>query len=356
MRLDKYINYAGDLVTHGVGLDKRKPTFVNLSLTNSCNARCVMCDIWRYKSDDLDADSLIGLAAHPYLADLRQFGITGGEPFLRKDIGHIILGVTATLPRISFVGITTNGFMTSRIRRVLPIILGKLRNDIVLQIAVSVDGVGDVHDRSRGVPNVYSKVSATVDELVKIRGKNSNLKLMIACTITKENASNENLLELDAYAESKNIEIIYRLGVEVDRIYNKALIATSGIVAQSNDSEEIANFLAYKIKKDKSNFRNIYYEMILGYLQGRVLNRTLSCKEKRDGIMMDSNGDVYVCSVSGKKIGNLVKDSVTHLIGESKEARAYVRQSNCSSCFHDHMSHYPLVGVLKNMVSVTKDV
>jgi MoaA/NifB/PqqE/SkfB family radical SAM enzyme len=346
---NRYIDYLSDLVTHGYGIDKTYPTFLNYSVTNSCNARCVMCDIWKYKSNDLGMDEVRRFFANEYLKDIRDFGITGGEPFLRKDISRIIMSAVELLPSLRFVGITTNGFMTSRIRRTMPFMLTALGHTTNMVVTVSLDGLGSVHDISRGVSGVHAKVYQTIEYLKDVAREHEKFQLNLACTITTANANYDDLCNLQDFAEKNKIKIVYRLGVVVDRIYNRELIDGVG-VRRSGKTAEVIKFLSKLQQDHPANFRNVYYKMMVDYLGGQVSQRPLSCKEQRDGFMLDSNGDVYVCSVSGQKIGNLLEDGASALIKAAKTGRNMVRKSRCPNCFHDHMSHIPIGAVLKSMV------
>lgn len=347
--LAKTVNYLDDLVTHGLGVDKTRPTFVNLSVTNKCNARCVMCDIWKYESFDLGVDGLRECLRNPYLSDVTEFGLTGGEPFLRRDFVGIVDLIQEVMPKVKFIGVTSNGFMSSRMSRVVPVVLSRLRGGVTFQISVSLDGIDDDHNASRGVDGVFDKVDKTVNRLLRMRGEFNNLKLYFACTISNVNARYAVLKRFKDYAQRLEVKTVYRLAVPVDRIYNKGLMEQAGIRPGSVQSLEVIAFLQ-ELMDESPDYRNAYYKMMIDFLSLKTNVRTLQCKEKRDGVMLDSNGDVYVCSVSGKKIGNLIDDGEAALVAQAKVARACVRAESCSSCFHDHMSHIPIRDVIGSIL------
>jgi len=82
------------------------PTFVSYNSLNACNQACPMCAVWRRDGEMLSVAEL-----EPIFADLKRFGlkvaeISGGEPFLRKDIYQIF----ELLDRLGFLYTTaTNG-------------------------------------------------------------------------------------------------------------------------------------------------------------------------------------------------------------------------------------------------------
>lgn len=330
------LDYFSDIWVHGVGRDTKYPTFLNFSVSNRCNAKCAMCDIWRYKSTDVSTQLLSIAFENSYLRNIEAFGITGGEPFVRPDLPDILSLITDRFKRVKYVGITTNGFNTSRINRMLEEAKETIVRIPEFGITVSVDGLGETHDISRGVPRVWKKVEETI-KLLNERHREL-VTLSFACTITNLNASAEELVKLHDYANELGVPVIYRIAVCVDRIFNKELIDKHGIIPGTEEAKEVIQFLDDKVLK-KLTARTTYYHMVRDYLSGRIAQRSIKCKEMRDGLMVDSNGDVYVCSVSGKKIGNLLSDSEEVLVEKSYRARSDVRCSSCKKCYHDHLSH-----------------
>ena len=69
--------------------------YINLPITYSCNARCVMCDIWKINKED--KEKLNSEITVPQLIEffeknksrlkrLKNIGITGGEPSLKENL------------------------------------------------------------------------------------------------------------------------------------------------------------------------------------------------------------------------------------------------------------------------------
>ena len=78
--------------------------------TYRCNAKCRMCHTWKYPSkavDEFDPQILEKLPA-----GMKRINITGGEPFLRKDLIDIVSILNKKTTRLE---ISTNGYFTARI-------------------------------------------------------------------------------------------------------------------------------------------------------------------------------------------------------------------------------------------------
>lgn len=155
---------------------KRYDVLVNV--TNICDARCIMCNIWKNRET---ADSWLKPEWMRSVAPLSTISFAGGEPFLHKNIVDIVRVVHEKNPRAKVI-FSTNGFRTEAIAEKVAEILKFHRP---LQVTISLDGVGEAHDRVRGIPGAWKKVNATFERLGEIGLRRRNF----AFTITKENIS-----------------------------------------------------------------------------------------------------------------------------------------------------------------------
>lgn len=115
-----------------------RPFFVQYSLLNRCNARCVYCDLPSHPDEAWTA------ADHQRV--IREFGqlgsvrikFLGGEPLLHPDLGTLVDEVKRQGMRAAIV---TNGFL-------IPDRLDIIRR--LDEIIISLDGREPVHDAQRG--------------------------------------------------------------------------------------------------------------------------------------------------------------------------------------------------------------
>lgn len=148
-----------------------KPQAVSIEITQQCIARCIMCNIWRFREGvDLPIEDWIHLLSSPFFSELRELDVTGGEPFLRKDLLELIDGLSrlkeGNLKKIKSLAITTNGFLTPRILECTEKILEKLEpKGIRLVMALAMDGIGEVHDKVRNYKDGWTKVNDTIQGL-----------------------------------------------------------------------------------------------------------------------------------------------------------------------------------------------
>lgn len=152
------------------------PRLLTYIVTFTCNARCVMCDSWQKPSDsDLTLPEIESIFSQ--LPQLDAVRLSGGEPFVRKDLAQIV-GLVHTRLRPLVLHITSNGFLTDRIVRLCE----ERDRSLPLQLLISIDGVGDKHDRVRGIAHAYDRALATVRELAA-RQRELRLKIAVNQTI-----------------------------------------------------------------------------------------------------------------------------------------------------------------------------
>lgn len=147
------------------------PVDAVIGITYNCNSRCIMCDIWK-----MDPHELLQIDDFKKLpTTLKDVNISGGEPFLHKNIIEIVKTVHERVPKARIV-ISSNGFSTKLIEMRIKEIL-KFVPDI--RVGISIDGMQEMHDKVRGIPNGFNKCMETVDMLKRVGVKNIRLAFTV---------------------------------------------------------------------------------------------------------------------------------------------------------------------------------
>lgn len=141
------------------------PHLVNLQITRRCNLRCLHCDIREAAERYLDIikKEFSTEEIKKIVDSLKSIGtsyisISGGEPFLRRDIFEVIKYVKK---RDLGLHISSNGTLISKedVKRI---------NDLGLDaISISLDAVTpELHDKMRGVPGTFDRTVKAIKDLV----------------------------------------------------------------------------------------------------------------------------------------------------------------------------------------------
>ena len=68
----------------------KRPILAIYDVTKLCNQRCLMCNIWKTTSQDMDLEKLETEVKKLSKFGIRYVFIQGGEPLIRKDIIEVI--------------------------------------------------------------------------------------------------------------------------------------------------------------------------------------------------------------------------------------------------------------------------
>ena len=128
---------------------------VFLFVTAKCNSKCRTCFYASEtkKTDDLTFDEIRRLSETAPRFD--KLWLSGGEPFLREDLAEII----ALFHRnngISVINLPTNGLLEDRVDHVVGRLLSSCP-EMNIHLNFSLDGLGETHDRVRGVKDNFKK-------------------------------------------------------------------------------------------------------------------------------------------------------------------------------------------------------
>lgn len=182
-----------------------------LAVTYDCNGRCKFCNIWKSpESFSLDSQAYQRLPQ-----TLQSVNISGGEPFLREDLPEVVRVISKTSPQAKII-ISTNGLSPSLIKKQIEKIVKYRRN---IGIAVSLDGIGRIHDELRGFAGAYGLVLETV-RILKELGIGD---LKIAFTLNDKNIN--------------QLKRVYRLSKELGVEFSLAMVHDSPHFFQKSNNQ-----------------------------------------------------------------------------------------------------------------------
>ena len=276
------------------------PVNYTVSVTYRCNSRCKTCNIYKIKTEELSVEEYdkifrsIGKSAY-------WITISGGEPFLRRDLEEII-DVIYKRSKPSIINIPTNGLLFKEIpKRVQAIAKNCPKSNIVINL--SIDDIGSRDDEIRGIPGAYEKALKTYEGLRKIDLCNVNVG--IHTVISKFNVDRFREIAgglMDLHPDSYITEIAENR-VELDTM-------NEDITPRVMDYSQAIDFLLHKIRntpfkgmnKITQTFRIEYYKMVKKILKEK--RRVLPCYAGILSAQIVPNGDVWLCCMKSIVVGN----------------------------------------------------
>ncbi|HID62486.1 MAG TPA: radical SAM protein [Anaerolineae bacterium] len=276
---------------------------LNLTITPSprCNSRCVTCNIWKKQADELrleEWDKIFrGLGRVPCWVT-----ISGGEPFLNRELVALCRSLYEhCCPGI--INIPTNGLLHTTIPDAVEAIARSCPRSRII-INLSLDGVGDQHDRIRGVPGNLKKFEKSYRALKRLRCP--NLSVGIHSVISTFNV--DDIASLYDYAFSLEpdsyITEIAEERVELDTV---GLEITPSLEQYSKAIELLLDRVAQQqfrgISKVTQAFRVEYYRLVKAILARQT--QVIPCYAGWISAQIYADGQVWPCCVRADNLGNL---------------------------------------------------
>ncbi|HSA05810.1 MAG TPA: radical SAM protein [Candidatus Gastranaerophilales bacterium] len=152
------------------------PLRYTLELTYRCNLNCGFCYVGeKIKENELSTEEWLNIIDK--IPPFRLITFVGGEVLIRKDFKTIL---NAALQK-GKVNIVTNGMLID------DELIETFVNKKLLLLNLSIDAMGEKHDKIRNQKGVFDKVIQNLNKLVKFRGNKKYPLIDIKATILEDN-------------------------------------------------------------------------------------------------------------------------------------------------------------------------
>ncbi len=292
---------------------------ISLEITHRCICRCRMCNIWQIPPEvpDLALSDWTDLLSSRELRGLRELDITGGEPFLRKDLGDLLEWISSSkpecFPELKTVAITTNGILTERVLEVIGQIAGPMQvRGIDLVLACGMDAVGVLHDEIRNHKGAWHKLSATIAGLKELRNSHANLILGIKTTIVPSNV--HELDRIVSFAGEHDLfTIISPCIITANRFGNVDL--KEDLQFSAEDLQALRRFYESPVFA-----WSVHRQSMLHYLKTGTAQKP--CSAGFNTVFVRHTGEVFPCPLIPDSLGN-IKDSGMQQLLASPQATQF---------------------------------
>lgn len=344
------------------GYQKFAPMTLTYSVTAACQSRCKTCQIGamfcqdpeRAKKDlNLSEIEKIFRSMKP----VYFFNMSGGEPFLRKDLPEIVeLACKYLRPKV--IHTPTNGILSERIventERIIHII-EKYDRKVPFTVKPSIDGIGELHDEIRGVKGNFKQLLQTIEGLKKLEERYDNFHLELGTVISNFNI--DYLDEIEDYVHSLGVES-YRNEVAECRteFFNIGDEITPPAAVYQRLIKDFARKVEENIASKKSlakmteALRVVYYDIAAQILEEK--RQVIPCYAGVSNVHINFDGGVWPCCVLGyeKEMGNL-RDYAYNFEAlwhseKAEEVRRYIKEKKCAcplanQAYSNEIMHLP---------------
>lgn len=311
------------------------PAYIILYVTSRCNLKCRHCFFHESlnKVEELPLKEIEKISKSA--KNVLNVSLTGGEPFLRKDLAKIAK-MFADNSNAAIVSIATNGSMPDIVEEMtLEMVEGN--PETIFNLFVSIDGKGRIHNRIRGNKNAFSNACKTLSKLSGLKKRHKNLHVGITYTINELNAKDT----IDVYRDMNKRFDINQFQINFMRGNPKSIKCNDKTIKEYEKANKViekdlaeGKYKGHKILGDFYTCINIRYKNVLASTV-KEKKFQIPCYAGTTNAVIYSNGDVYACELRPDLfLGNLKKyDFDLKKLLSTKRNRKTLRELRASKCF-----------------------
>ncbi len=309
-KMGRLVNRILELRAEGSG----RPIIIGHLITQKCMCNCRSC-LWKHNGwEDVPTDAIKRFYAQAAEEEFLAAAISGGEPFLRKDLGEILKFIKEEAD-MSILLFTTGWFLEERMDEALPHI------DMLM---MSLDSARpERHDEIRGLPGLYDRLMRGV-ELVKKKYPELSLQFNV-CVQKGIAAEIDDLIQL---AKAKDLRISFDVITE----YRHGERGSHFVETDMGLSlPEVQSVCAYLLERKRGGAPILNSELYFKYfMDGKP---GYKCHLPKLGMcMVDSRGNVEDCLNLDRPIANIQDMPLKEIMELPRFKQLRIDAEKCCSC------------------------
>jgi len=291
------------------------PPILVFFINSICNQKCEHCFYWQSLNgkDDMTFDEIVAISKS--MGKIEILNLSGGEPFLRPEFGQICKQFIRH-NGVRQIYVPSNGYFADRTVKHIAEALEEKDLDYFV-IELSLDGLGEFHDRFRVSPGSFEKSMQTYDALAKLQETDPRLRIHAISTATTINLDEIKRLTTFLYDRCPQMDH-HNLGMIRGDRKNPSLLEPN--LQQYWDLYDYTRRLWANREANRygSSVEPMLQESKMRILKQR--HQVVSCSAGKISAVIYANGDVGVCEIR-PPIGNL-REKTFPEIWQSQETNA----------------------------------
>jgi glycosyltransferase involved in cell wall biosynthesis/MoaA/NifB/PqqE/SkfB family radical SAM enzyme len=314
-------------------LNHKSLSRIILFVTKKCNASCEFCfnkDQTVTTENEFSLAEIIKITKH--MRYLPWLTISGGEPFLRKDLSCICTAFYNNC-KTSKITIVTNGSLPETTEETVEKILLDSPG-IYLSVAVAFDHIGENHDTIKGLPGCFKKAEETIKKLSHIKYRFPK-RISIGINTILNNENSGKITEITDYL-CNNMSYDYH-------VFNPLRIAPkappdAGVISNEKYDKLLKTTNKKLSKRTKFSLKSRLEQAFLEECCDRTLNvhneSYRPCKSINKFLVINNDGNIFPCELLQNSLGNVRENNYKiKTIRKSKYAKNMQKDINRTKCY-----------------------
>lgn len=329
---------------------------LNFAITSECNSACQTCNVWQaYRNHpkiterDLSGKE-IEIIFKNLPKDFVWLSLSGGEPFLRKDLVEICAAAVKHLPRLGLISIPSNGLLEDKIVDQTKEILSLPIKNLFLNF--SLDGPKSVHEKIRGIKGSFKQTWNTYLGVLRLSRLDRRLHVNLETTISRFNLDHLEKFFSDLRKDHHQITVTV---AHTGYLY-KNVKGDNSFTRLDHDGTKLTSIIKV-IRKGLSwtspieLVESVYLSKIPEFYKN-PLSQPLPCIALKNSLALDSQGNVIPCFMWGKRLGNLrdfdydLKKLLENRKREIEAARLLIIKEKCPNCWTPCEAYQSIINAL----------
>jgi MoaA/NifB/PqqE/SkfB family radical SAM enzyme len=301
------------------------PPFLVLFVNSICNMKCEHCFYWRElnQRDDLTVEEIFELSRS--LGPIENLNLSGGEPFLRRELGEICRQFIRH-NKVRQIYVPTNGWYTNKTIEQIRLTLQERELDLFV-VELSLDGPAQFHDRFRVAPGSFARAMQTYDALAEVQQRDPRLRIHAISTATDVNTAEIRALTTFLFERCPRMDHHNLALIRGDR-KNPALRAPA-----PDDYQRLYDYVRHLWHARERGRYGAIVEPMLQWAKMETVARGTQVIPCRAGVLsavVYANGDVSVCELHAP-LGNLRQRSFQEMwtSPEAQRLRHSIANKEC---------------------------
>jgi sulfatase maturation enzyme AslB (radical SAM superfamily) len=249
------------------------------------------------------------------------------------DLSGLVDLLNLYCPKLLEVSINTSGLNPTEMEKILEI-RESLKSGVFLNVTLSIDGVGELHNRIRGVKSAWSNVLVSLSMLRESIGYRNDCRVLINYTISRDNHHREAIFEIVKFAREAKLDLSLTYGA-VNDLYLRNDNASQLRFTLQSDERQALSATIEELLEDSGFTRTQkhFFRMLISMLHGE--QRSSGCVYQSNGIFLDLDGTVYPCGTSKRlAYGKLPQQSFEEIYAgkHGERIREELIRSVCIGC------------------------
>ncbi|MFI5301771.1 MAG: radical SAM protein [Polyangiales bacterium] len=292
-----------------------RPFVVGLFITHHCMCACESC-LWKHNDwKDVPTDDLKRLFREAKEQGFVAAAITGGEPFLRRDLGEIVRYVKEDLD-MSILLITTGWYLKQRMDEVLPWI------DMLM---LSMDSARpERHDAIRKLPGLHARL---IEGIGLVRERYPALSVQLNTCVQRGLERDGEVDALLALSEELGVPISFDV---ITERRNGEEGSAFTLTSMGLPPAEVQRVCLHLLERKRAGARIMNSERYFEYFaNGR---RGYRCHLPKLAMMVDGRGLVEDCLDLDHPLGDIRTTPLAEIMASERFRQLRCDAEQCSSC------------------------